>query len=170
MFVAVPNHFVDSFPFQLKILAQKTAEKRETMSRGSTRTNNGSNNNERPSLRDITQLGGKLRHIQSDLSSLQKLRIEHAAAIRALRGQMLKGTCDRFSERLSRMLKKIFAAGTRKEEVVRFHRAKTDKEFAMILRERTLGPEHLEAQNQLRKDVRVCGNLSGDDGRPDWFY
>jgi nucleoporin NUP159 len=65
------------------------------------------------------------------------------------------------------MLKEISAAGTRKEEVVHFHRAKTDNEFAMILRERTLGPEHLEAQNQLRKDVRVCGDLLGDDGCPD---
>ena len=111
------------------------------------------------SLRDIHQFGENIRQMRSNLSLLQRLRAEHASANRALRGQMLKGNCHGSSERSYPILNEALvacAAGTKKEEVVRFHRAKTDAEFAMILRERTLGPEHLETQNQLRKDVRVC--------------
>lgn len=44
----------------------------------------------------------------------------------------------------------------RKEEISRFNRAKSDAEFAKMLKIRTLGPEHLETQNQLRRDIRVC--------------
>ena len=44
----------------------------------------------------------------------------------------------------------------RKEEVVRFSKAKDDVEFAKILKARSLGPEHLETQIQLRRGVRVC--------------
>lgn len=46
-------------------------------------------------------------------------------------------------------------AGTRKEEISRFNKAKTDKEFAKMLKSRTLGPEHLETQTQLRRSIRV---------------
>ena len=43
----------------------------------------------------------------------------------------------------------------RKEEIVRFSKANSDAEFAKMLKSRTLGPEHLETQAQLRRDVRV---------------
>ena len=46
-------------------------------------------------------------------------------------------------------------AETRKEEIVRFAKAKADPEFARMLKARTLGPEHAETQNQLRKQIRV---------------
>jgi len=46
-------------------------------------------------------------------------------------------------------------AGTRREEIARFNKAKDDKEFAKMLKARTLGPEHSETQTQLRKSVRV---------------
>jgi hypothetical protein len=46
-------------------------------------------------------------------------------------------------------------AGTRREEIARFNKAKDDKEFAKMLKARTLGPEHSETQTQLRKCVRV---------------
>jgi hypothetical protein len=46
-------------------------------------------------------------------------------------------------------------AGTKKEEIARFNKAKTDPEFAKMLKVRTLGPEHLETQSQLRRDIRV---------------
>jgi nucleoporin NUP159 len=47
-------------------------------------------------------------------------------------------------------------AGTRREEIARFNKAKDDKEFAKMLRSRTLGPEYSETQAQLRKSIRVC--------------
>ena len=52
----------------------------------------------------------------------------------------------------------------RKEEVVRFGKAKDDAEFAKMLKVRSLGPEHLETQVQLRRGVRVsaCVLLSSD--------
>lgn len=48
-------------------------------------------------------------------------------------------------------------ASTRKEEISRFAKAKSDQEFGRMLKSRTLGPEHLEAQMQLRRSVRVSG-------------
>jgi nucleoporin NUP159 len=47
-------------------------------------------------------------------------------------------------------------AGTRREEIIRFNKAKNDSEFAKMLKSRTLGPEHLETQTQLRRNIRVC--------------
>lgn len=43
----------------------------------------------------------------------------------------------------------------RKEEIVRFSKASMDAEFARMLKARTLGPEHLETQSHLRRDIRV---------------
>lgn len=47
------------------------------------------------------------------------------------------------------------AAETLKEEVVRFSKAKADPEFARMLKDRKLGPDAAEIQNQLRKQIRV---------------
>ena len=38
---------------------------------------------------------------------------------------------------------------------MRFDKARTDSEFAKLLKVRTLGPEYLEVQSQLRRDIRV---------------
>jgi len=46
-------------------------------------------------------------------------------------------------------------AKTRKEEIARFQKAKNDKEFAKILKSRSLGPELSETQMHLRKSIRV---------------
>lgn len=46
-------------------------------------------------------------------------------------------------------------ATMRKEEIVRFSKANNDVEFAKMLKARTLGPEHLETQAQLRRGIRV---------------
>lgn len=54
------------------------------------------------------------------------------------------------------LIELILSAKTRKEEIGRFNRAKDDKEFAKMLKARSLGPEHLEAQAQLRRAIRVC--------------
>ena len=49
----------------------------------------------------------------------------------------------------------VLVANTRKEGIARFSEASTDAEFARILKARTLGPEHLETQSQLRRQIRV---------------
>jgi len=49
----------------------------------------------------------------------------------------------------------ILAASTRREEIARFSKAVNNPDFARMLRTRNLGPEHLEKQTRLRKQVRV---------------
>ena len=50
----------------------------------------------------------------------------------------------------------IWTACTRKEEIARFSKAINNPDFARMLKTRNLGPEHLEKQVRLRKQVRVC--------------
>jgi len=49
----------------------------------------------------------------------------------------------------------ILKVNTRKEEIVRFNKAKTDAEYAKMLKIRTLAPEYSETQSQLRKNIRA---------------
>jgi hypothetical protein len=49
----------------------------------------------------------------------------------------------------------FFPAKTRKEEIVRFDKARSDVEFGRMLRARILSPEQTELQAQLRRDIRV---------------
>jgi hypothetical protein len=46
---------------------------------------------------------------------------------------------------------------TRKEEIVRFDKARLDVEFGKMLKARVLNPEQTELQTQLRRDIRVSG-------------
>ena len=48
-----------------------------------------------------------------------------------------------------------WSASTRKEEITRFSKAVNNPDFSRMLRARNLGPEHLEKQTRLRKQVRV---------------
>lgn len=50
---------------------------------------------------------------------------------------------------------RCLSAETRKEEIVRFSKAKADPEFSKMLKMRTLGPDATETQSQLRKQIRV---------------
>jgi len=59
--------------------------------------------------------------------------------------------------RLKGPLSTTRTAFTRKEEVARFGKAINNPDFARMLRTRNLGPEHLEKQTRLRKQVRVRG-------------
>ncbi|KAF8838595.1 hypothetical protein BDN67DRAFT_70954 [Paxillus ammoniavirescens] len=85
---------------------------------------------------DIKGYGRLLVDVQTDVKELKSQRGSLRKALRELDSNMLK-------------------AGTRKEEIIRFNRAKTDTEFAKMLKVRTLGPEYTEAQSQLRRDIRV---------------
>lgn len=49
----------------------------------------------------------------------------------------------------------MLVATMRKEEIVRFSKASTDAEFSKMLKARTLSPDHLETQLQLRRSIRV---------------
>ncbi|KAF9000641.1 hypothetical protein BDQ17DRAFT_1426983 [Cyathus striatus] len=86
-------------------------------------------------LSDVSQFGQVLRQYEKDLSELRNRREDLRQAVRDLQGTMLKAT-------------------TRKEEISRFDKAKNDTDFAKMLRSRTLGPEHLESQTQLRRSIR----------------
>ncbi|KAG5646794.1 hypothetical protein DXG03_002171 [Asterophora parasitica] len=80
--------------------------------------------------------GEVLVQFEKDLDELRDLRETQRQTIREFQSSMLK-------------------ANTRKEEISRFNKAKNDKEFARMLKARTLGPEHLETQTQLRRNIRA---------------
>ncbi|KIJ66805.1 hypothetical protein HYDPIDRAFT_186428 [Hydnomerulius pinastri MD-312] len=85
---------------------------------------------------DIKEYGRILADVQVDVTELKLQRITLRKSLREIDSNMLK-------------------AETRKEEIKRFNKAKTDAEFAKMLKVRTLGPEYLETQQQLRRDIRA---------------
>ncbi|KAF8969236.1 hypothetical protein BDZ97DRAFT_1796720 [Flammula alnicola] len=88
------------------------------------------------SFGDFQQFAQVLQQYQADLDLLSSQREKDQQTLREIQSNMLK-------------------AGTRREEIARFNKAKSDKEFAKILRSRTLGPEHSETQTHLRKNIRA---------------
>lgn len=54
-----------------------------------------------------------------------------------------------------------YKGSTREEEVERFSKASKDAEFARMLKQRNLSPDHLETQAQLRRDIRVSVLIAG---------
>jgi nucleoporin NUP159 len=95
-----------------------------------------------------------MRRIQSDVRDLKERRVAFEDDIRRLESDMLKGANPR-AQNKNTFTYMAISANTRKEEIARFNRANTDAEFARMLKIRTLGPEHLETQSQLRRDIRV---------------
>ncbi|KZT06115.1 uncharacterized protein LAESUDRAFT_726338 [Laetiporus sulphureus 93-53] len=85
---------------------------------------------------DSAQLEQIVRSVQHDLAILKEEKLACIAAIEQVEGSMLK-------------------ASTRREEIAQFSEASRDPDFARMLESRTLGPEHLETQKQLRRDIRV---------------
>ncbi|KAF9243558.1 hypothetical protein BU15DRAFT_30378, partial [Melanogaster broomeanus] len=85
---------------------------------------------------DIKEYGRILADVRTDVEQIKLQRVSLRKALRELDSNMLK-------------------AGTRKEEIIRFNRAKTDAEFAKMLKVRTLGPEYVETQSQLRRGIRA---------------
>ncbi|KAF7773390.1 hypothetical protein Agabi119p4_5557 [Agaricus bisporus var. burnettii] len=75
--------------------------------------------------------------LEDDLVELSSIRETFKQALRELNGNMLR-------------------ANTRREEIARFKKAKRDKEFAKMLNTRSLGPEHLESQQHLRRGIRAA--------------
>ena len=60
----------------------------------------------------------------------------------------------------------FLSAETRKEEIIRFSKAKDDPEFARMLKIRTLNPDAAETQSQLRRQIRVSSTLLDYFGVP----
>ncbi|KAI0059163.1 hypothetical protein BV25DRAFT_1918637 [Artomyces pyxidatus] len=82
----------------------------------------------------ITRLGKDIKAHVGDLAHLAESRKEDLATIREFESNLLR-------------------AKTRKEEIVHFDKAKSDVEFAKMLKTRFLGPEHTELQTKLRRDI-----------------
>ncbi|KAG6808999.1 hypothetical protein H0H92_002042 [Tricholoma furcatifolium] len=82
------------------------------------------------------QLGKVLVQFEKDFDELRDLQVSQRAKVKELQSNILK-------------------AKTRKEEISRFGKAKDDQEFAKMLKARSLGPEHLETQAQLRRAIRM---------------
>jgi nucleoporin NUP159 len=104
-------------------------------------------------LADLKQFGALLLQYQSDLQSLEVDRDREKQALKEIKSNILKGAQLFIFSSVSEPMSLV--AGTRREEIARFNKAKDDKEFAKMLKARTLGPEHSETQTQLRKSIRV---------------
>ncbi|KAJ7220027.1 hypothetical protein GGX14DRAFT_585136 [Mycena pura] len=87
-------------------------------------------------LPDAVQFGQTMRLYEQELEDLKEKRAQWEKLIRELQSNLLK-------------------AGTRREEIGRFLKAQHDKDFAKMLKARTLGPEHLETQTHLRRNIRA---------------
>ncbi|KAF9463874.1 hypothetical protein BDZ94DRAFT_1282304 [Collybia nuda] len=122
----------------LRLLAQEASRRRAELgkSAGGSRHKADLGDVTKWGLADTAQFGQVLQQYQQDLETLKELREKQSHALRSLQSNMLK-------------------AGTRREEISRFNKAKDDNEFAKMLKARTLGPEHLETQTQLRRNIRA---------------
>ncbi|KAL1949793.1 hypothetical protein VTO73DRAFT_8674 [Trametes versicolor] len=87
-------------------------------------------------LGDLSQFKEIMKEVEREVAKWEKEKATVISAMRELESDMLKAT-------------------TRKEEIARFHRASQDTEFARMLKARTLSPEHLETQAQLRREIRT---------------
>lgn len=105
-------------------------------------------------LGDLSQFKEIMKEVEREVAKWEKEKAAVISAMRELESDMLKGTLP--WQRLKRLrTDETTAATTRKEEIARFHRASQDTEFARMLKARTLSPEHLETQAQLRREIRV---------------
>ena len=139
----------------MRLLVQRASEKRLELGTfvGGSRKKADLGDNTKWNLGDVVQFGQVLLQYEDDLVTLKALRDAQHRALRDLQSNMLKGML--LSYLPSSQLIFMDIAGTRREEMSRFKKAKNDSEFAKMLKSRTLGPEHLEMQTQLRRDIRV---------------
>jgi nucleoporin NUP159 len=141
---------------QLHLLAQQATENRLEFSKsaGGSRKKADLGDSTKWNLGDVVQFKQVLQQYEQDLSALKEARDTQSQALRELQSNMLKGMCRTAAAPNQTLI--CLIAGTRKEEIIRFNKAKNDSDFAKMLKSRTLGPEHLETQTQLRRDIRVC--------------
>ncbi|KAH9829967.1 uncharacterized protein C8Q71DRAFT_717653, partial [Rhodofomes roseus] len=87
-------------------------------------------------ISDLPRLEQLMFAAEKDLAHVKEQLRTYISDIRDTESQLLKGS-------------------TRKEEIIRFSKMSKDPEFARMLKARTLGPEHLEVQSQLRREIRA---------------
>ncbi|KAJ7183117.1 hypothetical protein C8R46DRAFT_1307063 [Mycena filopes] len=119
-------------------LAQAANQKRLELSKsaGGSRRAVDLSNRKKWALVDAGQFGQTMRLYEQDLAELKEVNAQRAKSLREFQSNLLK-------------------AGTRREEIGRFLKAQHDNDFAKMLKARTLGPEHLETQTQLRRSIRT---------------
>ncbi|KAJ4488409.1 hypothetical protein J3R30DRAFT_3435653 [Lentinula aciculospora] len=123
---------------RLRVLAGVVAKKRGMLSKsaGGSRQKEDLGNHEKWAPCDGAQFGALLRQFEQDIFELKAFAEKQKEDIRDIGKSMIK-------------------AGTRREEIARFNKARSDNEFSKMLKSRTLGPEHLENQMQLRRNIRA---------------
>jgi len=94
-----------------------------------------------------------MKSLHVDITALKESWGSFHQALAEIEGDMLRGTLSRCSDK--GVLLTAWTASTRKEEITRFSKAVNNPHFSRMLRARNLGPEHLEKQMRLRKQVRV---------------
>ncbi|KAJ3867398.1 hypothetical protein EV359DRAFT_78647 [Lentinula novae-zelandiae] len=121
---------------RLRALAGVVAKKRELLSKsaGGSRRKEDLGNHEKWAPCDSAQFGALLRQFEQDIFEIKDFAGKQKADIREVGKSMIKG---------------------KREEIARFNKAKSDNEFSKMLKSRTLGPEHLENQTQLRRNIRA---------------
>lgn len=87
------------------------------------------------SLPDVPAYGKAMKLLYADIAALKTSWDPIHRVLGEIEGDMLK-------------------ACTRKEEIARFDKALNNPDFARMLKTRNLGPEHVEKQARLRKQVR----------------
>lgn len=91
--------------------------------------------------------------LHADIAALKDSWRPLHQALGEIEVDMLKGM--RSFCKIKGLLLTAWKACTRKEEIARFSKAINNPDFTRMLRTRNLGPEHLEKQSRLRKQVRV---------------
>jgi hypothetical protein len=113
-------------------------------------------------LDDLTKT---IREFSRDIEQLELARNEDNATIRELEIGVLKGPLTSLWLGKARRMMTYFhmpcLAKTRKEEIARFDKARSDVEFGKMMRARILSPEQTELQSQLRRDMRVSQKILG---------
>ncbi|TBU43247.1 hypothetical protein BD309DRAFT_864722, partial [Dichomitus squalens] len=122
----------------LKALAAQTSQRTAHLQRpsGSTKTAADLNEPTKWFMSDLTQFKHIMKEVERGLEKWEKEKAACISQLRELESDLLKGS-------------------TRKEEIERFSKASKDTEFARMLKQRMLSPDHLETQAQLRRDVRT---------------
>ncbi|EMD33399.1 hypothetical protein CERSUDRAFT_118001 [Gelatoporia subvermispora B] len=122
---------------EIRTAATEAGRKREALSRpsGGKRTTADLGDADKWAIADAAQFTQAIKAVEKEIEQTKAQRQSYIPVIHVLESDLLKATI-------------------RKEEIVRFSKASQDDEFAKMLKTRTLGPEHLETQNQLRREIR----------------
>ncbi|OCB85280.1 hypothetical protein A7U60_g7585 [Sanghuangporus baumii] len=117
-------------------LAMKTSWGRPT---GMTHSKETLGDRTKWSFGDLEAFSKVIEDVENDVLAVYRLKDEFLPLIREAESALLK-------------------AETRKEEIIRISKAKTEPEFARILKARTLDPDASETQSQLRRQIRLIND------------